>query len=782
MEKDIIARALLSSAIMVVGTANAVAQEALPAAEPAAEAVQPSVEAPAAPASAETSSAEPPAPPASGEEPEGLAEIIVTAQRHAERSQDVPISMTTIAPAQLEAQGITSGFDLTKIVPGLVFSQSSSYAVPFLRGVGSTNTSPGDEPSVATYIDGVYYGNPAALALPYGTVANMEVLKGPQGTLFGRNATGGVINVTLRGPEFSYGGVATMAYDNYRASEANLFVTGPLSEKVAASIDIVTRNQDKGYLVDDATGHNVGVNNYAGIRQKFKILASDTVTVDTSLDYQHSGNTTGTYFGTLKGDVPLGAINDSPYPTQNLHTRSNADNSFDLDSWGGSVTVTAELGENTFKSISSYRNVDYTFVQQVGFVNDNTMTLSQTNDGLTLPGGTPVGTRSVTPATTYYNNHTKTPYFATQEFQFISGKGELFDWMAGAYMQFSKDEWAPLDIAYSLDQAYGKTPAFVSYDGYVSTEAYAAFAQGTFHLTDQLDLVGGLRESYEVKKTKADQAVFGNVVASNDQKEEFDGLSYRAGLNYKPSNNALVYLTASRGFKSGLFSIASFGGQPIKPEELNAYEVGFKLQPLSVLRVNGSAFYYDYKDIQVNTVIDTGVTALSNAAEARMKGLELEVQYMPIQRLTLSLSGAYEKAEYRKYESAVVYLPSNSGGNYQAALDVSGNRMPRVPKFTTTTSAHYIVPIGDNTIDFGASYYRSGQFYWTADNGPEQKSYGLLDLSAEWLSSDGKYSVLAYANNASDTEYGTGMLAAVQGNLVQFGRPMVYGTRFKLNF
>lgn len=716
-----------------------------------------------------------------------LEEVIVTAQRQQQRSQDVPITITTLTSAQMEAQGISSSFDLTKVVPGLVFSRSSSYAVPYLRGVGTTNTSPGDEPSVATYIDGVYYGNPVVLALPYGTVAGMEVLKGPQGTLFGRNATGGVINVTLRGPEFTSSGVASIGFDDYRGVDGNLFMTGPLGERVAASVDIQVRNQDKGYFTNDENGHDVGVNRYASIRQKLQFRVSDDLTIDTSLDYQRSKSTMGVYFGNYPGNIPLSALAGGEYPTRPLHTNSNVDGFFELDSWGGSVTVTGALGDHTIKSITSYRNTDYHFKQQVGFLPDGLMSITQPNpdpsqpDGqLRDPNGNIVGDRVVAPATTYYDNTSGTPYFATQEFQFISDNNGSLEWLAGTYFQFSKDHWDPLEIDFESNPTGGVN--FVRYHASTSTRAYAAFAQATWHVTDRLELVGGLRQSYEIKTSKGRQELFGTEVARNRQEAEFDGLSYRFGANYKPTDTAMLYASVSRGFKSGLFSVASFGGEPIDPETLDAYEVGFKVEPSDILRINGSAYYYDYEDIQVNIVTDQGLTSLANAAAAEMKGVELQVEMMPLPGLTLSLSGAYQDTEYRSYRDAVVYAPSSSAGNYQLAIDASGNRTPRAPEFSGTASINYLLHLGDNSINLGLSYYHSDDFYWTADNTVEQEAYGVLDLSAEWRSAGEKYSVLLYGNNVTDEEYGTGLLSSVQGDLLQFGTPAVYGVRFRVNF
>jgi iron complex outermembrane recepter protein len=718
--------------------------------------------------------------PAAASPEDGLVDVVVTAQRRKEREQEVPIAITTLGPEQIERQGIKTGFELTKTVPGLVYGSNSAYAVPFLRGVGSVNDSPGDEPAVATYIDGVYIGNGIVLSLPYGSVQGVEVLKGPQGTLFGRNAVGGVINVTLRGPERHFNTTASIGYDNFQAVEGSLFVTGPLSDKLSASADVQFRQQDRGFYRNDYDGSRADRQDYATFRGKLRIDATDDLSFDISADYQNTLTGQGGVAGELPGTVPLAALAGGTYPTAANHVYSNVSGNNRVSTYGASIIGTLDLHSVLLKSITSYRHLDYKFFIQNGFFPDGVLSADQPNPGLIDPQGVPVGTRSVIPASTYYVNRTTNPYFATQEIQIASASGSPLEWILGGFAQWSSDRWETLQVNYQANPAV----PFVEFrDTPQLTRTYAAFGQATYHLTQQLALVGGLRYSTETKSTHGTQYVFGDQVAVNSQEESFNGVSYRGGINYQMTDKTLLYASASRGFKSGVFVVSNFGGDAVKPERLDAYEVGIKTDITSRLRVNADVYHYNYKDMQVSAIALGGLTALANAAQARMNGAELELQAIPLTGLTISLSGSYEDAYYQSFPNAQAFLRSNSAGYYQVTADVSGKQLIRTPKWSGTTGVTYVRGLADlGSLTLGANYYRSGAFPWDYTGTLRQGGYGTLDLSADWKTANERYSVMLYGTNVSNAKYAAGVQPGVQGALAFWGKPAVVGVRLRYNF
>lgn len=709
-----------------------------------------------------------------------LEDIIVTAQRRSERAQSVPVAITTISPATIERQAIKSTFDLTKLVPGLNYTTNAGFAAPFIRGVGGTNAEPGDEPSVATYIDGVYTADPQGLSAPFGTVKSVEVLKGPQGTLFGRNAVGGVINVTLRGPEDAFDGTTSLSYDNYRALEGTLFVTGPLSEKVSASLDVQLRNQDRGFFTNDFNGSEAGFSNYDTFRGKLLLKPTERLTIELSADYQHLHSDLGDVTGTLPGTTPLAAYLGYPYPSERNHVYSDVPGYLDYIGWGGSATISLDLGGATLKSISSYHWNKRVTTLHVGFIPAGTLSVQQPNPGLVDSDGNAIGTKTIVPASAIYDNTSIAPYFATQEFQLASAKGGPLEWILGGFAQWSRDQWRDLQVNYQIRPAVPFVAYRNTYDG---TAAYAAFAQATYHLTPQVAVVGGLRYTAETKSTVGHFFFGATPAGDNDQKTTFHDLSYHAGINFQATPTMLFYASTSRGFKSGVYVPSDFGGTPVRPEVLYAYELGAKLDITRNLRVNAAVYHYDYNNQQVNAVNSNGLSSLQNAASSKQNGAEVEIQAIPIRNLTIGLTGSYVDAHYHAFHNAQVFLPSSSGGYYQTVLDVSGKPIIQTPKWSGKASVNYLVELSDgSTVNLGASYFRTGSFSWDYSGSIKNPAYGLLDLSAEWMSSDKHYSVQLYGNNVTNTKYASGLTVLVHGALPYWGRPTVVGARFRYNF
>ncbi len=338
----------------------------------------------------------------------------------------------------------------------------------------------------------------------------------------------------------------------------------------------------------------------------------------------------------------------------------------------------------------------------------------------------------------------------------------------GLWLDYRADPLLP-DVAYP-DTSQG-------------TKAYAAFAQGTFHLAPQLSLVGGLRYSTETKTAKGNLVVAGRLADTNNQRKTFDGVSYRFGVNYEPNEQTLLYASASRGFKSGLFTPLSFRGNPIKPEKLDDFEVGAKVDLSRNLRFNLNGFHYIYKNQQVNAILPNGLSSLLNAASSKLTGGELEIEAAPVSNLTLGLSGSYIHARYKSFANAQAFIPSASAGYYQDIINASGNPVIQTPTWTGKGSANYRIDLANGSaVNLGANYYRSGSFSWDYSNLTRNRAYGILDLSLEWASADQRYSVLIYGNNVTNTKYAAGLTQSVQGSLTFPGRPAVIGGRFRIKF
>jgi len=700
-----------------------------------------------------------------------LGEVVVTAQRREENLQQVPIAITALPAAQLAVQGISEPQDLVKAVPALTFARTNGYASPYVRGIGNSNSATGDEPSVATYIDGVYIGSSQATILPFNGVERIEVLKGPQGTLFGRNATGGLINIITRAPSAEFQASAEGTYANYNTKKLGLYVTGPLSQGVRASLSAQYYDQGEGYGRNLLTNRRMGREEYGSARARVNLDLSDTTTLDLSADYTRSDSDTYALFGVYPGTVPLAAsVPGTRYTTTPREIYANGKPSFFVITYGFSARLKAELGFADFVSISAYRHThDINRLEDPTSL-DNTLILSQPETPLApaLPG------------TISYTDDRLAPYFLTQEFQLLSSGSGPFTWVAGLFGQRAKDSFQPLDINAQINAR----PALLTIATDDTTRALAAYGQGAYRLDNGLAFTLGGRYTTERRHTSGSLAFpsFG-LAATNDQRATFHAFTWRAAVDYRPTPDLLVYVSANKGFKSGLFNPQSFGAAPVRPETIYAYEVGFKSDPTRRLRINGSAYYYDYKNIQLFANNASGTAVIQNANAATMKGAELEAEFIPIENLHVRGAVSYERARYTGDRPVQTWILSSVGGGIPIDRSIKGAQMVRAPEFTANLSATYDVHLsGGDVVTLGGSYFHSSSFPWEPTNRLHQKAYNLVDLSAKWTSASNRYSVSVWGKNVFDEDYMVFAIPQQRWDGVIWAPPATYGVTFGLNF
>ncbi|MGE6696460.1 TonB-dependent receptor [Hyphomonas sp. NPDC076900] len=710
-----------------------------------------------------------------------LESIVVTAQKRAEDVQDVPIAITALSSATLEKQRVANVTSLDNLVPGLRIAAADAAANPkiFIRGAGLNDFNPTSSSGVGLYADGVYIGSPLAQYSAFYDLERVEVLRGPQGTLYGRNTTGGAINVIARRPTFSPEGYADLEVGNFGSVEANFGFGGPvIGDKLAFRL-AGQYVEDDGYTTNAITGNKVNDAERYALRgsmlytpdEKTDVLLSLSTFVNRGGAVQPKsrqlfavdpaaagadGVCAPAYFrsGLCTDALGFADTDADPYTvTADVEGRDK------VDLWTAALTIDRDLTDTlTLTSITAYQDVERN-------AHENT-------------DSSPLQMLEA-----YYINTQKQ---FSQELR-LASDGEKLKWVLGAY--YMNDETTS-DSAYDIlrilrpmfttpENPTGASPensvVFLGYPYTQETDSYAIFGQADYELAPKLFLTAGLRWSADEKSmdyaTVAEQAV---TVFEYQGSKTFSDWSGKIGLKYDITDTTNIFASYSRGYKSGGF----FGGnadsaeqiEPYDNETVNAYEIGSKSDLLGArLRMNLSGFYYDYQDIQAySTVERNGLTVqvLDNAATAEMYGAEAEFVARPISALDLSLGLAWLHAEYGDYNSL--------GGDY------SGNKMPQAPEFSMTSRAAYTIETASGvTITPSVDVSYRSKVYFDSTNRERLSDPELWLVGAELsvMSPDGKVEAGLWGRNLTDEAYLTSAnpIDSLGVDLLTYSRPRSAG-------
>ena len=706
----------------------------------------------------------------------GLEEVVVSAQRHTEAAQDVPISITALSGSQLAAAGIETLVDVAQVTPGLQFQALGATSVPFLRGVGAAVTSTGSESTVALFVDGVYISAQPASLMSLNNIASVEVDKGPQGTLFGRNATGGVIQVRTRRPSQQSQLEMNIGYGNYGTADASLYGTTGISATLAADISLTYHDQSDGYGTNLFNGSDVYKGYDYVARSKWLWTPAEATEITLIADWERLLSQTG--FATrLPGKGELGLDERGAGGFQYAGGFYDVDLNFPsfnvTQTKGGSIDWLQQLSRVNLRSITAYHQQD---VQaQVDF------------DLSPNPGSHQI-----------FRPSQKT---FTEELQLLSPDGSAFNWVAGLYYFQDTSGYHPVFIDYPQPNAAGLNDTTI--DSEMKTKSWSAFGQTTIPLPAQTRLTLGIRYTKDKRDFRLDQTAPAAPPANVSQvgSETWPKTTFRVGLDHRFTQDALAYAQVSTGFKSGLFNtqtVQSVPGQPasvplaVQPEKITAYEVGLKSDWLqNRLRFNVAVFYYEYKDQQVNAFIGS-TRQLLNAASSKIKGVDFELTGKPGDQLTLSWTGSFLHARYDSFPTAPLFVPvpAPGTGNLASAFDASGKDDVNSPTLTTTVAANYGVPLGTNRLDLNANAYYNSGYYFDFANTRKQDSYTLLNASAKWtFGKNASYRLSVYSDNlldekvyASVNQVARGPAGLFGGDSVTVRPPRTYGIRFGATF
>ncbi|MCG2841381.1 TonB-dependent receptor [Sandaracinobacter sp. RS1-74] len=741
-----------------------------------------------APAWAQTADAAPdPALAATSADDAGV-DIIVTANRREERLQDVPVSVSAFGGEQLQDMRISDVRDLNNVAPGLRISAADAAANPkiFIRGAGLSDFNPSSSSGVGIYVDGVYVGSPLAQLAGFYDIERIEVLRGPQGTLFGRNTTGGAINVITKRPQQAFGGEASAEYGERNSLTLNAAVTGPIAT------DRLAFRVSGQYVRDDGTTKNRVTGNRIGYQDRYAARGQLLFTPDDDVEFLAQGS----FFRNRGSAVPVkhrGLFAQPGTPTgpdglcagdfrdggcrDALGYYDSSDDPFSVES---NLEGKDEVDVKTL-SLSATIGLPGFDVISVTAYQDAWRDARENTDG--------------SPLQMLESRYNSSQSQFSQEIRFQSQGHGRARWVAGAYyMRDHLRDNSSYDVLRDLRPLFTtpENPTGVSVEDSVAlfswpytqkTDSYAFFGQLDYDVTERITVTGGLRWSADDKAINyTSQAEGGAIVLLRKQdRKTFSDWSGRAILAYKFSPDVNGYLSYNRGYKSGGF----FGGQATLPEQLepydnetlNAYEAGLKTQFMDGrMRANASAFYYDYANQQVYSLeVRNGISmqVLTNAASSRAWGGELEVAGSPLRGLSVNFSASYLNTRILDFVSA--------------GEDYSGNKLQHSPEWTLSGFVSYDAELANGSaITFsGSANWRSRVFF---DNTERQRvSTGpltLVDAQVGWRSPGGGFEAGVFAKNLFDKRYlgGISALESLGYDALSFGAPRRAGVYANVKF
>jgi iron complex outermembrane receptor protein len=677
-----------------------------------------------------------------------LTEVVVTTtvERRKESIQQVPVAVEAFTAAQLNSSAITDVTDLGAVTPGLIPTAQFGYFQPHLRGVGTTAPSASVENPVAVYVDGIYYGAQGAGLLSLDGIDHIEVDKGPQGTLFGRNATGGLIQIVTKDPEQAFSGDFSLTGGNYGTFGGSAYANGGLTSNLASNVSIHFQNQGTGFGKNEYTGLDLNKSEDFAIRVKNLLTVTDRDTVLLSADYEQDRSSP--VLVPAPGTTPLGGppYTGSPW---------NADGYFqplvDEKEGGVSLRVTHDFGFATLESSTAYLQ-------------------SRLYSAL---DGTLVTNSSYALNIILWDLNSQ----ITQEFDLRSAAGSPITWTTGVFYYQDTAAYRPI----YLEGGYIAPLTYFNTYSRANDYSLAAFSQASRELFWATTLTLGIRETYEHKRFSALQdGVYpdGTTVpfATGSARQSSKEPTWRVSLDHKLNPNAMVYVSYNRGYKTGGYNDEVLPVAAYKPETLDAFEVGEKSNLFERhLLLNVSWFYYNYRNLQ-SVGYPAGTEVVYNAPRAIISGVDLDFQAAVAKGLSLAGGAEFLRATYGNFPGAQFSIPLAGGGTELTTFNALGNRLPLAAKWTVDLGPLYTIPLNSlGTATLAATYSYNAGFYYEPDNRFHQGGYGLVNASATWSTLDELWSVRAWGKNLTQKAYTTAMYAQTNGDYAEYAPPRTFG-------
>jgi iron complex outermembrane receptor protein len=724
-----------------------------------------------------------------------IDEIVVRAQKRDEKVQDIPIAISVVQASRLQAVGVTDSAMLSVVSPGVTIHQTGQSFQPHIRGVGTAAFGAGVENPVALYVDNVYIASQIQGIVDLVDVSQVAILKGPQGTLFGRNATGGVIQLTTREPKAEFGGEARTELDQFLTSRTNLYVTGGLANGVSANLSLGYATQGDGWGKNLLTGDDTHkINNYYSARGKLKVELGANTEMRLAGDYSDKDDSIGGNYRTVPGtqhflDLPA-PTPDNPYDTVVPfpgRTRSHGG--------GASMDFEHDLGFATFRSTTAYRGFTFRTDLDSGFGPVPLIDIRYTQKGRQI----------------------------SEEAQLVSPDGQALKWVIGGYYLNGRDIVDNADVG--LHGPFAQFVPFVTNDyitrtnGKQTVNSISAFGQATIPLGAATNLTLGARFTHESRKRVGygqssvdgapfvyDDAITGFPTpdiadATVIGKQSANRVTWRVALDQKLAEHVMAYASYNRGFKSGGFNLFRVDAPSYRPESIDAFEAGLKSE-LADRRItlNISGFYNTYRDIQVQKFIGPSAVVV-NGAKARFYGVDIDTQIALSNELHFNGGLEWLHARFTDYPDADFFYEAPGFGigvlcNFDPvacpnpspvpppADGAKGKHVPYAPAFTFNASLTWTKEFARGKLEATVSDSYTGRTYTEPSNRLQIDPYHLVSGNVTFTSIDDRVSVSVWGRNLLNEAVPTLIFAVTP---LGFGQdfaapPRTYGVTLKYRF
>ncbi|WP_374571246.1 TonB-dependent receptor [Phenylobacterium sp.] len=700
-------------------------------------------------------------------EPQALDEIVVTARKKAENLQDIPISITAMTAEGMERAGVSTIADLARRTPGLQYGDFGDLKLSptSLRGVVGSAGSAGADPAVGYYVDDVFVGQGAGANLDLYDIERVEVLRGPQGTLYGRNTIGGVISITTKRPSDTLEASATLEAGNYDELRVGASVSGPIVPGVVLGKIAAIRETRSGYEHNVLLNRDVNDKDVWSVRGQLLFdIGSDTSLLLTAA--HNEADNQPLVFETLKyNDAALApmlldaygyARNLDPYDRK---VQSDVITKETLNASDVGATFKTKLGRFGITNVLAYHDHDY---------------YSRTDTD-----------RS--PLRMAYDGDPEHVWRWSEELRVDLSTGPV-DWLAGLYyFRQNSDNQSYIEIGADLADLFGAaslTGTLAGSNGVLDTKSSSVFASATWKVTDRFDLTLGGRYTKDEKTIHYTQddplAILGGDtdIRANDTWSEF---TPNANIRFRFTPDILAYATVSKGFKSGGFNdaLGDANGIAFAPETLWNYEAGLKASLLDHRAVfNAAAFYMKWDNIQISQ--DNPATAvydpiILNGGAAHSQGVELELTARPLPALDIGANLSVQQAEYDEGT-----LPTGE----------PLRKLPYAPTYTAMLSAEYRIPVGGlGEVSLYGEYLARGESYLTANNDPDGRvdPYGLVNLRVTLNPQNERWRIALWGKNLTDEVYKQRLFDLSNQDLVGqkfivLSNPRTYGIELKVTY
>lgn len=705
-------------------------------------------------------------------EPAQLEKVVVTAQKRSEAAQDVGTALTVLTGKEVSERGIATVNQLQTEVPSLEIEPAFGSGQPQfrIRGVGFQDYAANNSPTVGVYVDEVAYPLPIMTQGLLFDLSRVEVLRGPQGTLYGRNTTGGAINFVTNRPTREFAAGATIDYGSFNALNAQGYVSGALADNVRGRLSAALA-QGGAWQHNRDTGQSLGNKDQYALRGQLEWDVTDRFNLRfTAHSGQDKSENEGLYLFTPKTGPGTPAPIDSnrantgwgfsPAFLQATGFGPNAKPSRDNKSEGYSLVANLDLGRTQLTSITAYEK----FRRRE--LSDWDGTSARDSDE-------------------FFGSNADV---FSQELRLASTSGKVFNWVTGLY--YSRENLKEnflSDFSNSLGLPIVKT----SYSQ--NAETFALFGQADYKLTDRLKVVGGLRHENEDRQLRnySTATVTGiSFIPTTNKSTSFSEVTGKLGLEYQLQPSTLLYTSVSRGVKSGGFTAYNTTNvlqlEPFKPEELWAYEAGFKSDLTRTLRLNGAGFYYDYRKQQVlSAVWDPTygpIGRIVNAPKSEIWGGELELLWEPVSGLKVSQYLGYKEGKYKDFRGLDVAASTAAGA--PVYVDYAGKEL-NFPKLSYGGLLSYAWNADGYKLRAETDYsYRDKYNSWLGKT-YDLKSYWLVNARLVLAPNTHKenWSVTLYGRNILNEKYDQTRNFFLPGNNVaQAGLPATYGVQLSFAY